>query len=196
MHVKRLFLGFACALTLLGAAAAHAEATHAAGGLGFHSSSAPVGGRWWFAGQKVGLDAGLGFSSTPSSVSSKEKETGWSIDAGVPIVMKSWEGVHVLFRPGLNYSSQQVGFDSDGTTPGVQFDTVNQTAFTVSGEIEAEVFLRDNFSVSASHGIAFSSVNPPDFPGGPSTDSITSFSTIGNNFTQVGFHVYFLGGDK
>ena len=185
--MKRLFLAAVCSLTLLGAAAAYADATHPSGGLGFHSSSAPVGVRWWLAGQKVGIDAGIGFSSTPSGISASDKVTGWSIDAGVPFVMKSWDGVHVLFRPGLVYSSQQVGFDSSPAA-GIQFDTENETSFGVSGEIEAEVFLRDNVSVSASHGIRFSSFNPA----GPG-DSITSFSTIGNNFTEVGFHVYFLG---
>ena len=59
---------------------------------------------------------------------------------------------------------------------------------TLGAEIEAEIFIVDNVSVSASHGIAFSSFNPP----GPG-DSESTFSTFGNNFTQVGFHVYFLG---
>ena len=187
--MKRLFFVSICSLSLLlGAAAAHAQANHASGGIGFHSSGAPLGVRWWLAGQKVGLDAGLGFSSRPSAISPDDKETGFAFDVGVPFVMKSWEGVHLLFRPGLVYTSQQIGFDSDGATPGIQFDTQTETTLGISAELEAEVFLRDNFSVSASSGVLFSSFNPA----GPG-DSITNLTTIGNNFTEVGFHLYFLG---
>jgi hypothetical protein len=63
------------------------------------------------------------------------------------------------------------------------------TSFSLTAEIEAEVFIVDNFSVSASHGIGFFSVDPAG--GG---DSSTSFGTLGNNFSHIGFHVYFFGG--
>ena len=56
-------------------------------------------------------------------------------------------------------------------------------------EPEAEVFLADNFSVSASNGIGFTNTDP-----GGAGSSETSFSTFGNNFTNIGFHFYFFGG--
>ena len=112
--MKRLIVAAVCSLTLLGAAASYAEATHASGGLGFHTSSAPIGLRWWLAGQKVGLDAGIGFGSAPSGISADDKVSNYTIDVGVPFVMKSWDGLHLLFRPGLVYNSQQIGFDSGG----------------------------------------------------------------------------------
>ena len=65
----------------------------------------------------------------------------------------------------------------------------NEVELPVRG-ITYEVFLVDNFSVSASHGIGFVSFEPV---GG---DSETSFTTIGRNFTTVGFHMYFLGGSQ
>jgi hypothetical protein len=162
-------------------------AEHMSGGLGFHDASAPVGVRWWLGSQKVGIDVGFGYGSA-SAVGAgypDEKVSHWAIDGGVPIVFKSWSKVHVILRPGILYQSQ--AFVS--STPPAPFATEDGKTLTVSGEVEAEVFLADNFSVSASHGIAYESINPP----GPG-DNITSFTTVGNNFTNVGFHVYFLGG--
>lgn len=192
--MKRLFLVTACSFALAAVAtvafAAPPDAMHASGGVGFHDSSAPLGVRWWLASQKVGIDVGLGLSSTPSSIDPKEKEMGWALDLGVPFVMHSWEGAHVLFRPGVLYKSEEVGFDADPGA-GFQFDTEKQTNLAVQAELEAEVFLRDNVSVSASHGIAFETFDP-----GFGADSQSSFRTLGNNFTNIGFHVYFLGGGK
>jgi len=156
-------------------------------GVGFHNVEAPLGLRWWFNGQKVGLDLGLGFSNTPSGIDPDEKVTGFAFDIGVPFVFHSWDRAHVLLRPGILYQSQEVGFLS-GAPP--TFDTRTETNLGITGEIEGEVFLVDNVSFSASTGIAFNTFDP-DTPG---SDSQSSFSTIGNNFTQIGFHLYFLGG--
>jgi hypothetical protein len=158
--------------------------THYNGGLGFHNITAPLGGRWWFGGQKIGLDVGLGFQSTPAQ-SYDEKLTSWAFEAGVPIVLKNWDKVHLLFRPGLLYESDEVQM----TSPPTPFATDDQTTFSLTAEIEAEVFLVNNFSISASHGIGFFSVDPAG--GG---DSITSIGTLGYNFTNIGFHIYFFGG--
>lgn len=157
---------------------------HYNGGLGFHTLAAPLGGRWWFAGQKVGVDFGLGFASTPAP-SYDEKLTGWAVEVGVPIVVKHWDKVHLLFRPGFLYESQEF----ETTNPPTAFDSDNQTSFSLTAELEAEVFLASNFSVSASHGLGFFSVSPAG--GG---DSVTSLGTIGNNFSHIGFHIYFFGG--
>jgi hypothetical protein len=153
-------------------------------GVGFHSVDAPLGFRWWFGGQKVGLDVGLGFRSEPAP-SYDEDLTGWALELGVPIVLKSWERVHVLFRPGFFYDSQEVEM-SDPPDP---FATDDRTEMRLTAELEAEVFIVDNFSVSASHGIGFFTVDPAG--GG---DSNSSINTLGNNFSHIGFHIYFLGG--
>lgn len=158
--------------------------THYNGSLGFHNLTAPLGARWWFGGQKIGVDVGLGFQSTPAP-SYDEKLTGWAFEVGVPIVLKNWEKVHLLFRPGLLLESEEFQM----TTPPEPFGTDDQTTFSLTAELEAEVFLVNNFSVSASHGIGFFSVDPAG--GG---DSITSIGTLGNNFTHIGFHIYFFGG--
>ena len=72
------------------------------------------------------------------------------------------------------------------TSPPEDFDTDNRTSFSVTAELEAEIFIVDNFSVSASHGIGFFSVDPAG-----SNETFTSVETLGNNFTEIGFHVYF-----
>jgi hypothetical protein len=155
---------------------------HKKGGIGFHTLSAPLGVRWWVVGEKVALDLGLGFHSEKALPDyPDEKVTGWALDVGIPIVVKSWSRVHVLFRPGVLYESDQVVV----TSPPVAFDTNSEKIFNVSGEIEVEAFLLENFSVSASTGIGYQSIDPPG-----AGDKITSFSTIGNQFTNLGFHVY------
>ena len=187
--MKRLFLAAACSFALVAgstvALAAPPDARHARGGVGFHDESAPLGLRWWLAGEKMGIDIGLGFGSRPSGVDPNEKESNWALDFGVPFVMHSWDFAHVLFRPGILYQSQEVGFDPVGP---VTFDTETQTTLAIQVELEAEVFLRDNVSVSASHGLALSRFDP-----GFGADSQSTLETIGHNFTNVGFHVYFLG---
>jgi hypothetical protein len=192
-RMKRLIVGVVFALPMLLSPmfALAQDATHNAGGVGFHNVEAPLGVRWWFAGQKVGIDLGVGFTNSPSGIDPDEKVNGFALDVGVPFVAHSWERAHVLLRPGILYQSQEVGFDSDPGTPGVQFDTETQSQFVVSGEIEGEVFLVDNISVSASTGIAFVSFDP-----GFGADSESSFGTFGNNFTNVGFHLYFFGGGQ
>jgi hypothetical protein len=192
--MKKLLIAAAATLltSLAVTPAVHAappDAQHGNIGLGFHDSAAPIGVRWWLSGQKVGVDLGFGFASEPATFFGypDEKIGHWAIDAGVPFVIHSWDRAHVILRPGLLYESQEVPV----TAFPAPFDTENETTLNILGEIEAEIFIVDNVSVSASHGIAFSSFNPV----GPG-DTQSTFTTFGNNFTEVGFHVYFLGNSE
>jgi hypothetical protein len=157
------------------------HATHKKGSIGFHETSSPLGVRWWFGSQKVGIDLGFGFGSTPSLIYADESLKNFAISGGVPIVLQSWPRVHVLFRPGISYETQQV----EATAPPTAFDTEDETTLRITGEIEAEAFILENFSVSASTGIAYESFDP-----GFGADKENSFTSIGRNFTNVGFHVY------
>jgi hypothetical protein len=196
--MRRLFLAVAV-LMVACTGVAFAQDTdadapkHRTGGLGFHNSNAPIGIRWWFSGQKVGIDLGFGFLSEQEATSpfggagyTDEKLMRFTIDAGVPFVFSSWNRVHALLRPGVNYISQE--FTTSGGPPAT-FTTETATLLQIMGEIEAEVFLADNLSVSASHGIVFASFDP----GFPGSDTASSFGTFGNNFTEVGFHMYLWG---
>src|SRR5437899_12042525 len=75
------------------------EATHHRGGAGFHNSDAPIGMRWWLSSEKVGIDVGFGYSSSPAPSDAEEKLKDWAVDFGVPFLIHSWDRVHVLLRP-------------------------------------------------------------------------------------------------
>jgi len=166
-------------------------AAHNSIGLGFHSVDAPVGLRWWFSGQKVGLDVGVGVASHDAS-GTDEKVTDFTLEAGVPFVVRSWDRLHFMVRPGILYASRGEVFP---VLPS-GFDKESSTEFAGRLELESEVFLARNFSVSASHGIEFTSSKPAVPSGAPDAESTTTFSTIGGNFTTVGFHVYGWGGSR
>ena len=172
-------------------AASHTEdnSDHAAmGGLGFRSSEAPIGVRWWFS-KQVALDAGVGFTSEKLNYSdingdpANESLTSFSVDLGVPFALKTWDKVHFLLRPGFTYTSADdidLFIGTDG-----EFKEKRNT-FSVTGEFELEVFLAKNASISASHGAGFASTKL-DIDG---QESDTIFGTFGSNFTTLGFHVY------
>jgi hypothetical protein len=168
------------ALTLLASGAQAQAPEHYRGALGFHDVDAPIGVRWWIS-DKLALDAGLGFGSD-EFVPLDENLGHWALDVGLPIMLKSWDRVHFIVRPGIVYRSQEVITD-----PGPPILKDNDTSLTIQGELEAEVFLVDNVSISAAHGLAIVNTN---FAGG---GSATDWNTTGSNFTQVGFHVYLFG---
>ena len=167
---------------------------HHSGGLGFHSSAAPLGIRWWFMNQKAALDLGFGFTSEQvdttgftigSTTAGDTRNNDWTVDVGLPWLLKSWDKVHFMFRPGFTWESINEVVRQAGPTPAQKETT---TLMTGSVALEAEVFLANNVSISATHGIALININPPG-----SGKSTTDFASLGGNFTQVGFHVYLWG---
>ena len=170
-------LGFALVfLMVLFASPVFASATdHGNGAIGFHHSDAPIGIRWWFGTeQKMALDLGIGISSSDAG---EDRLTDFALDAGLPILIKTWDRVHSIFRPGILYTSE--AFVLAG-------ETDRGSTISIVGELEAEVFVTDNFSVSASHGLAIEINSPP----GENVDSSTNFGTFGVNLTEIGFHLY------
>src|SRR6185436_5697209 len=157
-------------------------AESAAGGLGFRANAihtpnaselrldAPVGVRWWLGPQKLGLDLGVGFASHHDDLADKNT-TDWSIDAGIPIALKKWERVRVIARPGINYTTQEDYIS--GTVPGTT-EKITDKFTTVTGEVEAEVFLVQNVSLSASEGIGWVSYSPGE-AGSKTTTDFTTF---------------------
>lgn len=180
--MKRMIGLLLLAITLT-ASQARAQPAHQNGGLGFHNVDAPIGVRWWLSDQKVAIDAGFGLGSEEDT-GVDESLSHWAFDVGVPILLKSLDRAHFLVRPGILYRSQEVVVDA-----GPPVDTDNNTELAISVELEAEVFLADGFSVSAAHGLAFINRDPAV------GESATDWGTIGSNFTNVGFHLYFFGSE-
>jgi hypothetical protein len=173
--MKRIVLSLVLAVLFASQAFA---VEHEAVAVGFHHVSAPLGIRWWFTDtQSMAFDIGIGFSSRDEG---EDRETDFNLDLGLPILLKSWDRVHFLFRPGFGYTSYSRTFG----------DEVERGSFiSILAELEAEVFITEQFSVSASHGLGIFIDSPPE-PEGQEFDSTTDFATIGNNITDIGFHLY------
>ncbi len=193
--MKKILTTAVALLTVAGAAYAEAPM----GGLGFRSgtlldssvlgfsASPTVGLRQWFT-EQVGVDAAIGFTSLSTEVNGTKTDegTGFAFDIGVPISLKSWEKVNFIFRPGFGFATATAKDKTLPTPP----NEIKGTAFNVSGELEVELMLAEKVSISASHGIAYSNVKFEDNDSPVNEAKLNGFSTIGGNFTQLGFHIY------
>src|SRR5262245_45399594 len=87
-------------------------ATHNKGALGMHNDNAPIGFRWWTS-DKMAIDLGIGVQATEvADLESDDSDAttklmDFSLDAGIPFLWKTWDRVHVMFRPGVNFTSMQ-----------------------------------------------------------------------------------------
>jgi hypothetical protein len=88
-----------------------------------------------------------------------------------------------MFRPGAAFTTQDELIVVDSMT-----DKDSATTLRILAEGEVEVFVAPNVSISASHGLAIVNSSPPG-----NGDSTTDFGFFGNNFTEVGFHIYLFG---
>lgn len=191
----------ALATTTLLAGAAHAEVM---GGLGFRSGgsiSAPaatpvdlsasptIGIRHWVS-DRLGLDGAIGFATVSAEGGSPSttvaEASGFTLDLGVPLSMKSWEKVNVIVRPGFQYATATFKDKTILTPPNE--DTA--TLMAILGEIEVEYMIAERLSISASHGISWRSFKLEDNASPANELTITGFQTEGANFTTLGFHVY------
>ena len=196
MNLKKK-LAFACLLMMV-AVGAHAQ-DGPMGGFGFRSGAAlntgpvgfstspTVGIRHWFTSQ-MGGDIAVGFAtaSVEGNGTKLEEDTGFAFDLGLPISMKSWDKVNVIFRPGFVFVSATAKDKTSPTPP----NELKATAYAVSGELEVEWMLAEKLSISAAHGIAYSNVKVEDNDSPVNELKVNGFNTIGSNFTQLGFHVY------
>jgi len=145
-------------------------------GLGYFSSDAPVGVRYWV-NEKVGVDVGLGFDNTDLG---DESAMSFWFEIGAPYVLMGTERANFFFRPGLVYASLDDRVYGSGTLD----DT--WTNITIKLTPGAEVFFGEHFSLEAAHGITIDLMSPPG-----DGDSSTNFGTGAYSITQLGFHFYF-----
>ena len=170
-------LFFTCVLAMI-ATSAFATDTTKRLGLGFVDNDVPIGVRYWLS-PKIGLDLGFGISSTQLETSPGEKTTytNYSFAAGLPINMITvGDRVNLHFLPMFEYRSLDQGTD-------------NATEFNIIAALEFEVFVTKDLSVSAAHGVVFSSTSPPG-----NAETTTDWSTFGSNITDFGVHYYLPGG--
>lgn len=201
--MKKNIIAVAAITMLLSATSAFAATTM--GGLGFRTLNGPsnlldnanvsfsvspaVGVRQWLT-EKVGFDAAIGFSSLESEQNNPslklDKGTGFVFDIGMPVVLKKMDKVNFIVRPGLTYGTATATDKTLASAPN-EFET---KLMSFSGEFEVEFMLTDNLSISAAHGISYSSVKVSDNSSPSNEIELKGFETTGNNFTQLGFHVY------
>jgi len=177
---KALF--FLVALGLIAATSASAKDMEKRLGLGFVTTDAPVGVRYWVS-PKIGIDLGFGLESTQElqSDDTKETTTGWQARVGIPIVIiPVGDRVNFMFDPSFTYAD-----------PGL--DNSDLKYYTIQGALEFEFFVSNDFSVGASHGINVEITSGVPENTGTGTTSTTDFNLFGNNVTQFGFHYYFPG---
>jgi len=137
-------------------------------GLGWYSSSAPVGGRVWVTPQ-VGIDIGVGFADK-NLLGGDSSRVHFNI--GVPIDVVQTEHANFFIRPGYEFQSNSrvVGSEVKSTS-----------IFTA--DLGVEWFVTDQFTLSVGHGLQFQQVNGSDNWG---------FSALrALSVENVGFHFYF-----
>lgn len=190
-------LAITCLFMII-AASAYAQST-SMGGFGFRqgaalntgpvgiSASPTVGIRHWFT-SSMGGDIAVGFVSTSLELNGTKTDegSGFAFDAGLPISMKSWDKVNVIFRPGFAFQSATAKDKTSPTPP----NELKATVYAVTGELEVEWMIAEKLSISAAHGIAYSSTKIEDNDSPVNEAKLSGFGTIGNNFTTLGFHVY------
>jgi len=166
-------LFFTCVLAMV-ASTAFAHDTAKRLGLGFNSTSTPLGVRYWFS-PKMGLDVGVGFLVDDNAFGT-DSATDWAFSAGLPInLLHVGDRVNMHFLPWVQYSNIDLGNDQTGTV------------FDIVAGLEFEVFVTNDLSVSAIQGVQFE-ISGGDF------ESETDISTIGDNLTEFGVHYYLPGG--
>jgi hypothetical protein len=149
-------------------------------GIGFHGTRAPLGVRYWYA-PDAAFDLNLGFVSQVGYSGLRLND--YVAQAGFPFVLHRWDRVAAELRPGFEYALE----DQERVTPDGAF-VVTDHVLQAAIELEAEVFVVKQLSVSGGVGVAMAH---RDFGG--SDVALTSWAFTGRNFTDIGFHLYFGG---
>jgi hypothetical protein len=162
-------------------------------GIGFHSSDAPIGARWWMSSNQYAIDLGIGFGTEKGVTLIDTNNNGtndtrveetlghWTAELGMPWAMRRWSKVAVMLRPALRYTSEDdlESFLADGSR-------VKRNTYGVTGELEVEWQIAHNLGISASHGLEYTTTKL-DQEGAVSQWSL---DTTASDFTSLGFHVY------
>jgi len=140
-------------------------------GLGWYSTSAPIGGRLWF-NPAVAVDLGIGYADKNFLRSTEDR---FHLNAGVVFNAVKAGDANFFIRPGIE-------FQSNGRTVG----TETKSKLIVTADLGVEWFVTDQFSLSVGHGLQFEQLSDP------SDDSKWGIAALrALSFSNVGFHFYF-----
>jgi hypothetical protein len=185
------------ALGPVGARAADGDVTpdmlHSALAIGYHNITAPIGGRFWFPGQMVGIDLGFGYRADETTLQDGRGfvATSYVIGLGAPITIRRWNRLRFVGRPGIGIEidDQEIPvFDEIGDI--VRSDVAKLTTFTLGGEVEVEYYLLDRLSASAGYGAQIARAKL----GYPGATARRSSQSTGGDLFQLGFHLYLWNG--
>lgn len=171
--MKGSIMGLALLLAL-GASPAAAQEPHPRLGLGFRSTRAPLGVRWWYS-PDAALDANVGFQSTVDFEGLRLNQ--YVLQAGFPFALHRWPRLSAELRPGFEYALEQ--------QDAFQARRVTDHFLQADLKLEAEVFVLDRLSISGSFGFGMARRKL-----GSTGETQTSWALTGANFSDVGFHLY------
>ena len=145
--------------------------------LGFNNTDAPVGLRYFFS-EKVGADLGLGFESIDLG---SESASSLFLEAGVSYIVFDYDDSYFFVRPAVAFSSL------DDRVYGTGSEDATWSVIDLKLNLGAEVRLAERFGLTFQHGLMFTTTSLPDeiVPEG-GEDSLTDFSTFGENVTEAG----------
>lgn len=139
-------------------------------GLGWYSTSAPIGGRLLF--NNVGIDLGLGYASKDLLGTDDDR---FHVNVGVVFYPVKKGNVSFFIRPGLEL---QTGARKVGTE--------TKSKMIITADLGAEWFVTDQFSLSVGHGLQFEQLSSTT---GDDKWGISALRAL--SFNNVGFHFYF-----
>lgn len=171
-------------------------------GLGYFTSDAPIGFRYWTS-SSLGFDGGIGFrSETDQPLQENGSGTsttlvGFGVEGGLLFVLNSEDNMILFFRPGIGFTSRQeiVPDTSEGADPGDEVKR-SRKRFTLSAMIGAELFLSrlgfPNLSLGGGTGVSFVNETPPEQGAASRTEIATILAEVNVvAATNLGFHFYF-----
>jgi len=157
-------------------------------GLGYFSTDAPIGFRYWIS-SRIGLDAGVGFNSrdelneATADLRDEVALTDFSVDVGIPVNLIMRTRTNFFFRPGLLWTSRPEFY---GPSTGLRIRGKEKT-MDFSGTLGVEFWLWDHLSLSVGHGVSYVLTTPAD----PDVESHYQLTHRALTLSNVGFHFYF-----
>jgi hypothetical protein len=170
-------------------------------GIGYFSSDAPLGVRYWTSdAMAIDFGIGIGLDTKIPNPGNATDETllDFGFDVGMPWVLHGEDNMIVYFRPGVTVKGNQAFDVVPAPVGGVQgpADKVYDMTYTPNLGLGGEFFLGQlgwpNLSFSGQVGIGLQLTSP----GGSGAESRVSFATTHQDVSVVntgalGFHIYF-----